>query len=103
MPKLYKTIPLSDLDEGSTITVEAGGMKIALSRVSGIVYATDDICSHAACSLGTDGFLEDKFLTCGCHGAKFDITSGKVLSLPATTDIASYTVTVKKGIIWITL
>lgn len=95
MGNYVKAISASDLPSGSMKTVMVGGKKIALANVDGEFFAIDDACSHAQCSLGEEGFLDGNVLTCGCHGAQFDVTSGKVMSLPAVTDVASYPVKIK--------
>lgn len=90
MADYIKAITVSDLPSGSMKTVIVAGKKIAVSHVDGEFFAIDDTCSHAKCSLGEEGFLDGNVVTCGCHGATFDVTNGKVMSLPATIDITTY-------------
>lgn len=82
----------SDLPIGSMKTIRVNGKLVALANVDGIFFAVSDTCSHAQCSLGGNGMLDGNIITCGCHGAQFDAKDGKVLSLPAPTDIATYEV-----------
>ena len=96
-----KALCIEDLPSGMKKTVVLGGKKIALANIDDEFFAIDDTCSHEQCSLGTDGFLDGNVVTCGCHGAQFDMTSGKVLSLPAPTDVSSYTVKVENGDVFI--
>lgn len=90
MASYIKAFLVSDLASGSMKTVMVGGKKIAIANVNGEFFAIDDTCSHAQCSLGEEGFLDGNVAICGCHGATFDVTSGKVMSLPAVTNVASY-------------
>lgn len=90
MGDFIKACSITDLPSGSMKTVVVGGKKLVIANVDGEFFAIDDTCSHAQCSLGTEGFIDGNVVTCGCHGATFDVTSGKVMSLPATTDIATY-------------
>lgn len=92
MKNYIKALLIHEVPSGSMKTVVVGGKKLAIANVDGEFFAIDDTCSHAQCSLGTEGFIDDNVLTCGCHGATFDVTSGKVMSLPAITDVASYPV-----------
>ncbi len=92
---------VSDIADGSMKTVSVRGKFIAIANVGGQFFAVDDTCSHAACSLGSEGFLEGTTVTCGCHGAQFNITTGKVLSLPAVSDVAPYEVKLEAGEIWV--
>lgn len=101
MEDFTKVAHINDIPAGKTKTVTAGGRRIAIAHVDGEFFAIDDTCSHEECSLGTEGFLDGSILICGCHGSTFDVTSGKVLSLPAPTDVASYEVKIKDGDVWI--
>ena len=92
MASYIKVLSVSDLPSGSMKTVMAGGKKIALANMDGEFFAIDDTCSHEQCSLGSEGFLDGNIVTCGCHGAQFDVTNGKAMSLPAATDVDSYNI-----------
>ena len=86
---------VSDVPAGSMKTVIAAGRPIALANIAGQYFAVDDVCTHAQCSLGSEGFLDGNNIICGCHGAQFDATTGKVLTLPAPTSLSSYLVKVE--------
>lgn len=88
---------LSDIPEGTMRTVQANGVSVLLANIGGTVFATDDVCTHEQCSLGGEGSLDGSAVVCGCHGATFDVTSGKVLSLPATHDLRTYPVKIAGG------
>ncbi len=68
--------------EGDLTTVEVDGAEVGVTVVDGQVYAFDDECTHAACSLA-DGELEGGAVVCPCHFAKFDLKTGAVLDGPA--------------------
>lgn len=101
MADFIKVANVADIHPGSMKTVLAGGKRIALANVDGQFFAISDVCSHAQCSLGSEGSLETHVVTCGCHGAQFDVTTGKVMALPAPSDIASYTVKVENGEVFV--
>ena len=82
----------SDIPPGSMKTIMVSGKRIALANVDGVYFAVDDTCTHAQCSLGGEGFLDGNVVTCGCHGAQFDVETGGVLALPATASLSSYPV-----------
>lgn len=92
MAEFVKVASVTQVPDGDMITVQAGSKRLALARVGDDFFAVDDICSHDRCSLSEQGFIDGATLTCGCHGAQFDVTSGKVLALPATENIGSYAV-----------
>ncbi len=101
MGNFVKALSVNNLPSGSMKTVVVGGRKLAIANVDGEFFAIDDTCSHEQCSLGSEGFLDGNVVTCGCHGAQFDVTSGKVLSLPVPTDVVSYPVKVEGNDVFI--
>ena len=66
---------------------------IALYNLDGNYYAIEDVCTHDGGPLA-DGEVEGCVVACPRHGAKFDITTGKVLSAPALTDVPTFEVQV---------
>ena len=68
-------------NEGSMSTMDVDGTTVALARVAGDLYAFQDECTHAACSLA-EGELEGKHVICPCHMGTFDVTTGAVISGP---------------------
>lgn len=101
MEEFIFAINVSDLTPGSMKTVIVSGNKIAMANVDGEFFAIDDTCTHEQCSLGTEGLLDGNVVICGCHGANFDVTTGKVLALPAPSDVRSYETKVEDGKVYI--
>lgn len=95
MAEFIKAAVVADILPDSMKTIRVAGKLIALAFVEGEYFAIDDTCSHEECSLGTEGFLDGTAVVCGCHGAQFDVTTGDVLSLPATVPVRSYKVKVE--------
>lgn len=103
MSTFIKAIAVADLAQGMKKTVMVAGRKIAIANVEGEFFAIDDTCSHEECSLGTEGFLDGNVIICGCHGSQFDMTNGKVMSLPAPTDVLSYETKVEGGDVYVNI
>ena len=101
MATFTKAALVNDIPSGTKKTIFVSGVKVALANVDGEFFAIDDTCSHQQCSLGGEGFLDGSVIICGCHGATFDITNGKVLSLPAPTDVMSYKTKVEGNEVWV--
>ena len=78
-----------DLVENTATRVVVEGVPIALVRDQSQVYAVSDICSHAEVSL-SEGEVDGCFIECWLHGSQFDVRTGKPMSLPANTPIATY-------------
>ncbi len=87
---------IEDIPNGGRIYVEFGGMIIVVFNVGGNYYATGDVCSHDDGPIG-DGELDGYQLVCPRHGARFDIRSGKALTLPAVEDIPYFPTRVVDG------
>jgi len=91
----YVTVArVSELGSGQRLLFEIDGQPIALFNVAGRYFAIADVCTHDDGPVG-EGELEGTRITCPRHGARFDITTGKALSLPAVVDIPSYPVRLK--------
>ena len=103
MAEFIKLATVDDIPLDTMKTIRIAGKRIALAHVEGEFFAIDDTCSHANCSLGSQGFLDGTAVICGCHGAQFDVTTGDVLSLPATSPVASYEVKIEGNDILIAL
>jgi 3-phenylpropionate/trans-cinnamate dioxygenase ferredoxin subunit len=86
----------SDLEDGKRYFVEIDGTQIVVFKIAGEFFAIGDICSHDDGPLG-DGELAGFEIICPRHGARFDIRSGKALSLPAVVDIPAYPVRIESG------
>lgn len=92
----YEIASVEDLPVGERLYLEIGTDSIVLFNLAGEIYAIADVCSHDDGPLG-DGILEGYQIICPRHGARFDIRTGEVLSLPAVVDIPAYPVRVVNG------
>jgi nitrite reductase/ring-hydroxylating ferredoxin subunit len=86
-----KAATLAEVPGGKAKQVTLGGKTIGLFNVGGTVYAIDDTCPHRGAPLW-EGDVEGTEVTCPWHGARFDVTSGAHLCLPANRDIGNYKV-----------
>jgi len=92
---------LEDVKPGKAIRVKIGDLAIAIVRTpSGQVKALDDKCSHGEISL-SEGFVDEETIECWAHGAKFELASGKPLSLPAYEPVATYEVLIENDEIFL--
>jgi nitrite reductase/ring-hydroxylating ferredoxin subunit len=92
----YRVASERDLEDGSIRFFEVSGRDIALAKSGGAVYAFDDTCTHAGCSL-SEGELSGTTITCPCHGGVFDITTGEVVEGPPPEPIETYPISVSEG------
>ena len=80
----------SRIKPGELAAFDAGGTPIAIANVGGRYYEIVEMCTHEQCSLVAEGTLDGTVLTCGCHGAQFDVTTGQVLAPPAVEPLKVY-------------
>lgn len=85
-----------EVSNGERILLEIDGQGIALFNIAGEFFAIADVCSHDDGSVA-DGELEAYEIVCPRHGARFDLRTGKALTLPAVVDIPAYPVRVEGG------
>jgi len=83
-----------DVVPGQMRVFDLQGTKVNVANADGNLYAFDDTCTHAGCSLAR-GKLDGTTVTCACHGSQFDVTSGAVLRGPATRPVRSRPVKVE--------
>jgi 3-phenylpropionate/trans-cinnamate dioxygenase ferredoxin subunit len=92
---------VEDIKPGKAIRVKVGDLAIAIVRTkAGEVKAIDDKCSHGEISL-SEGFVDNETIECWAHGAKFSLTTGEALTLPAFEPVAVYEVLIDNGDIFL--
>jgi 3-phenylpropionate/trans-cinnamate dioxygenase ferredoxin subunit len=96
-----RALALDELTQDAAKRVVLDGIPIAVVLDSaGMVHAIGDTCTHGDISL-SEGFVEDDTLECWAHGSKFQLTTGKPLSLPAYEPVPVFAVEVKDGDVYI--
>ncbi|MFJ3315916.1 non-heme iron oxygenase ferredoxin subunit [Herbaspirillum huttiense] len=97
-----QAVSVEAIPEEEVIGVDVGGKEIALYRVDGQVYATDNICTHGHARL-CDGFLEGHEIECPLHQGKFDIRDGRAMCAPLTVDVRTYPIRIEEGKVFVAL
>ena len=94
----YVTVAtVDDVPKGEVRVVSAGERSIALGHCEDDSWgAIDNVCTHDGGVLG-EGELEDCQVECPRHGARFDLLTGRVASLPAVFPVNAYPVRVVGG------
>ena len=86
-----KAARVEDVAPGRVVVVEVGDEDVALCNVGGEIYAVANVCTHDDGPLG-EGYLLGDEIECPRHGARFDVRSGEVKSLPAIVPIPTFAV-----------
>ena len=88
---------VAELPNGGRLFLEIDGARLVLFQIAGGYFAIADRCSHDNGPLGEGELEPPHTIICPRHGARFDLRDGRVLTLPAVEDIASYPVRVRDG------
>jgi 3-phenylpropionate/trans-cinnamate dioxygenase ferredoxin subunit len=100
MAELIDICPEDDLPPGAMRMVTWEDLEIGVFNCAGALYAIEDRCSHDDGEL-VYGDLDQSDCTIECprHGSKFDLKTGKPLTLPAYEPVETFPVTVRDGVI----
>ena len=98
----YPALQSDALKEGGCAAVEVDGERIALFRVQGRVFATQDACPHEGISLGCGGKLHGHTVACGLHHWEFDIRDGHSVD-GCGDDLILYPIEERDAQIWVGL
>lgn len=99
MPEKVKVAKASELEEGSSKVIEAGGKQIAVFNVGGKFYAISNLCAHKGGPLG-EGFLSGETVTCPLHAWEFDLKTGQSLTTPGA-NVEKFNVIVENGEVFV--
>ena len=93
--------PLAELPPGTMrlVAVDAN-LSIGVFNCAGELYALEDRCSHddgPLCEGDWDD--EDCIAICPRHGSKFDLRTGRPLTLPAYVPVRTFPVRVEDGMV----
>lgn len=90
----------NEIPEGLVKVVVINGERIALCNYNNNFYAIADLCTHDNAPLD-EGQLDGCEITCPRHGARFDVTTGKALCLPAIRPVPTFPVEIRGEEIWL--
>ena len=99
--RLVRVGLLDQLRIGEALLVRHGLTPFYVVRLDAArVVAISAVCTHVRCILGFD--RERRGLVCPCHDGRFDL-AGNVLSGPPPRPLATYTVSVRAGEVFVHL
>jgi 3-phenylpropionate/trans-cinnamate dioxygenase ferredoxin subunit len=98
--KLIEVCPLSELPPGAKRVVVWEDLEIGVFNCNGEILAIEDRCSHDDGTLA-EGELDQESCTVECprHGSRFDLRTGRPLTLPAYTPVDTFPVVVQDDVI----
>src|SRR5258708_1615262 len=93
----------AELPPGGRKLAEVDGQPIAVFNIDGEYFAIDDVCTHDGGPLAEGDLLEGGQIRCPRHGARFDIRTGRALSLPAFEPVSAHRVEVRGDDVYVAL
>lgn len=89
---LIKVAATDEVPEGEVRVFKLpSGASICVANVAGEYLAIDNVCTHDGGPLG-EGSLWDGQVECPRHGARFDLHTGRAITLPAVRGVKTYPV-----------
>jgi 3-phenylpropionate/trans-cinnamate dioxygenase ferredoxin component len=91
---------VEEIPPGEVKIVRAGQLAIGVYNLNGEYYAIEDRCSHDDGPLAEGDFEpEEGVAICPRHGSRFDIRTGRPLTLPAYLPVETFEVKVEDGLV----
>jgi 3-phenylpropionate/trans-cinnamate dioxygenase ferredoxin component len=94
MTKFVKVACVADIPPGERLLVDFEEETLAIFNIDGDFYCIADVCTHDGGPLG-DAPLDGFAVECPRHGARFDVRSGAVLSMPAVVPVPAFEVKIE--------
>jgi nitrite reductase/ring-hydroxylating ferredoxin subunit len=89
--EFVKVAGAHEVHEGNMKMVKVDDRQILLANIEGKYYAIGNVCTHRGATL-SDGVLHGNVVTCPWHFSQFDVTTGEIVSPPATRPEPRYEV-----------
>lgn len=99
---MIKVMALGDLPENTPTAVALGEDRLLLLREGDTVHVLENRCSHDNGDM-TNSRLVNGCVECPRHGARFDIATGAVRSMPAIVGIKHFSSEIRDGDIYVDL
>jgi 3-phenylpropionate/trans-cinnamate dioxygenase ferredoxin subunit len=84
MAEWVKVAQVSEVAPGQKKPIDLDGIAVLLFNVGGQYYAIEDVCTHDGAPL-SGGRFNGTYIACPRHGARFDVCTGKALTMPAVS------------------
>lgn len=85
----HYAVDASDVDEEDVVQVVIADRELAVYRLGGEFYATEDACTHGQASL-SEGAIVDDVIECPLHQGRFCIRTGKPRGGPVSVPLRTF-------------
>jgi 3-phenylpropionate/trans-cinnamate dioxygenase ferredoxin component len=96
VPQTVEVCPRDELKPGEMRLLEWEDLEIGVFNCAGTIYAIEDRCSHDNGPL-VEGELDEEDCTVECprHGSRFDLKTGRPVTLPAYVPVETFQVLIE--------
>jgi len=94
MAEWVKVAQVGEVGPGQKKPIDLDGVAVLLFNVGGQYYAIEDVCTHDGAPL-SGGRFNGNYIACPRHGARFDVCTGRALTMPAVEPVETYPVKIE--------
>lgn len=100
---LIRLCKIEDVPDGGAVQVILPDRPpLAVFRIAGECFVTDDTCTHGNASL-CEGDIEDGLVICPFHSGSFDVRTGEAVDRPCTRKLQTYEAIADEGVLYTAL
>lgn len=92
-----------DLKEGELKAFHTKQGSVVIVRQNDAIFAFQEHCTHDDVSLAEGNLPETGIVECPAHGARFRMTDGEAIRMPATESLETFEVRIVEGNIEVNL
>ncbi len=102
MSEFHRVAAIEEIPPSGRLATVVDDIPVLVLRIGDDFYCIEDVCTHDGQPL-TDGPLEGNEITCPRHGARFDVTTGAALCMPAFEPVPTYEVKTEGGAVFVSV
>ncbi len=102
MAPFHKIAGVEEVSPGEVKQYQVEERPVALCNVDGEFHAFEDVCTHQFAYL-SEGEFEGGEIKCPRHGGRFDVKTGRALSLPVVRPVPKHELKVEDGHVYVAL
>ena len=73
------------------------GRRLAVYKVGGSCFVSEDTCTHGKASLSEEGLMDGYFVECTWHSGRFDVRTGEACAMPCEKSLKVWPVQIIDG------
>jgi nitrite reductase/ring-hydroxylating ferredoxin subunit len=85
----HYAIDASEVEDDDVVQVAINGLELAVYRLDGKFYATEDACTHGQAAL-SEGVVVGDVIECPIHQGRFCIRTGQPKGGPVSVPLRTY-------------